>query len=180
MSMVSPKPLVIASMSVLLLAGVVIQPAAEARRNGPSTQAQDGSIAEPVDPGNGRVPGESPGRRPPEETVVPGLPGSGPPDEVGVTIEPRRLVQLIEECDSIAVAGRSVAAHNCADGIDILGTLPPDAPFTTWVASKERMVVAFPFVRSGSPDEIELPFAAEPVRRWVKDETGERLRRQRP
>jgi hypothetical protein len=176
-----------------LLVGALAMPAA-GKKSDPAAQsdpaattdaADTGQVPTPVPPdetdGGGR-PSGTPGTFPnmPEFPEIPGFPGFWGPDEVGVVIEPVRLVTLVQECASISVAGLSVAAHNCANGLDVVGSLPPGAPWTVFTASHDGYTMAAPTMQSGPRSEIKLPFAAEPLRRWVREETGVRLRRERP
>lgn len=175
-----------AALALVVAAGSLALPA-EGRKQDPQVKAQTDTVSEPVDPGAVETPtatppdgtGDSTAPGIPGMPTFPSMPGQGAPDEVGGVIEPGRIAQLVQECASISVAGLAVAAHNCAGGIDVVGTLPPDAPWTVFIASKGGFVMGAPRAMSGPVAEIELPYAAEPLRKWVRRETGIRLRRDR-
>ena len=156
----------------------------DARKPEAVARQQDGTVAEPVDPNAEPAPTETP--MPDGEATTgfpefpafpefPVFPGSEFPDEVGVELDAARMATLLGECYSISVAGLSVAAHRCANGIDVIGTLPPGAPFTVFTASRGTMTVAAPFARSGRTEDIELPILAENLKSWVESETGKSL-----
>ena len=173
--------IVVPAVTIAMLAvpaiGKKTDPTAEAGETPAAVDPNAGVIPTPVPPATDAVP--TPGAGTDSGAGLPGFPDFGPPDEVGVLVQPERLVQLVQQCDSIAVAGLAVAAHECENGIDVSGTLPPGAPWTVFVASNDTYLMVAPTVASGKKAEIRLPVAAEPLRKWVLEETGIRLRRAR-
>ncbi|MGI9252203.1 MAG: hypothetical protein ACR2J8_00520 [Thermomicrobiales bacterium] len=164
----------------MLLISAVAMPVAGRKQDPPAGQTK-ASVAPTVDPGAGAEPTTAPtdGGTPAAGPAMPTLPGATIPDEIGGIIDPARIVQLVQECNSITVAGLAVSAHICKDGIDVVGTLPPDAPFTVFAASKGVYAMAAPFSSTGKAAEITLPYSAEPLAKWVHRKTGIRLRRDR-
>lgn len=153
------------------------------KKGDPTAQPGDSAATVPADANTGEIPTAVPpdtsSGTPVAGPGMPTFPGFGEQDEVGGVIEPGRIVTLVQECESISVAGLAVAAHNCANGIDVAGTLPPGAPWTVFTASKDSFTMAAPVAKSGKKADIQLPFSAEPLRQWVHEETGVRLRRKR-